>query len=294
MTEESCNDTVKASLPYSAFADGLQKFSHTSIVNDKEPAKDVSLISPSQERRKPQQEPASSPPRKRRRTEKHPASYADPAKYADLPMLNDVLAPNLLVLFIGLNPGITTAQSGHAYAHPSNLFWKLLHSSGLTDRRCAPQEDVNLPELYSCGFTNIVSRPSKDQSELSKAEMVAGTPALESKAREWQPEACCLVGKGIWEAVWKYRHGRALKKAEFNYGWQDEASNMGRSKKWTGARVFVAASTSGASASLKPAEKEAIWRPLGEWAQQRRIERALKAEDAAGGEFSRGESVGGP
>ena len=29
-------------------------------------------------------------------------------------------------------------------------------------------------------------------------------------------------------------------------------------------------STSGLAASLKPAEKEAIWRPFGEWVQQRR------------------------
>ncbi|KAL9086431.1 MAG: hypothetical protein Q9159_004208 [Coniocarpon cinnabarinum] len=40
------------------------------------------------------------------------AGYAPPSKYAHLPHLTDVLAPNLLILFVGLNPGITTATEG--------------------------------------------------------------------------------------------------------------------------------------------------------------------------------------
>ena len=43
---------------------------------------------------------------------------------------------------------------------------------------------------------------------------------------------------------------------------------------WAGARVFVATSTSGLDASTKPAQKEAIWAPLGQWVQDRRRERA--------------------
>lgn len=207
--------------------------------------------------------------------------YVPPSRYAHLPYLNDVLAPDLLVLFIGLNPGITTAQRGHAYAHPSNLFWTLLHLSGCTDQRCDPQQDVDMPELYSLGFTNIVSRPSKTQSELSRKEMVAGTPVLEEKARQWKPEACCLVGKGIWEAVYEWKYGKKLSKADFCYGWQDEKHNMGKDKDWKGARVFVAASTSGLSASLRQDEKEAIWRPLGEWVERRRKERAVNRQHDA-------------
>lgn len=47
---------------------------------------------------------------------------------------------------------------------------------------------------------------------------------------------------------------------------------------WKGARVFCATSTSGLSASLRPAEKEAIWKPFGEWVQKRREERKLEAQ----------------
>jgi TDG/mug DNA glycosylase family protein len=214
---------------------------------------------------------------------KKSSSYAEPAKYAHLNGLPDTIAPNLLCLLVGHNPGIKTAQMGHAYSHPSNLFWKLLHSSGLTpDRRCAPSEDSRMPELYSLGLTNIVARPTRDTAELSKQEQADGTPLLEAKARQYRPETVVCVGKSIWEAVWRHRHGgKNPTKAEFRYGWQGEEHNIGPVEAdeaegveaWAGARVFVATSTSGLAASMSPAEKEAVWKELGDWCQQRRRER---------------------
>ena len=225
---------------------------------------------------------ATSPrPKKKRK----PSGYAPPSKYAHLAPLVDILEPNLICVFVGTNPGVQTATQGHAYAHPSNHFWKLLHASGLTDRRLAPTEDRSLPARYCMGNTNIVSRPSKDAAELSREEMVAGAGDLEAKFRACRPEAVCIVGKGIWEAIWRYKVGRAMRKEEFRYGWQDEEKNMGKEEGWGGSRVFVTTSTSGLAANLKPAEKEAIWRPFGEWVQKRRVERGFvvpRSEDAGG------------
>ncbi|KAK4543975.1 hypothetical protein LTR36_004749 [Oleoguttula mirabilis] len=218
--------------------------------------------------------PSPSPAKRRRPSSR----YAPPSTYAHLPKLTDILEPNLICIFVGTNPGIRTATAGHAYAHPSNSFWKLLHASGCTDVRLRPENDVDLPKWYAMGNTNIVERPSKDAAELSKSEMAAGTPILEEKVRRYRPEAVCIVGKGIWEAVWRWRHKRELKKHEFKWGWQDEKERMGGVEgeddgEWAGAPVYVTSSTSGLSASLKPAEKEAIWRPFGEWVKGRRRER---------------------
>lgn len=220
-------------------------------------------------------------PAKRRR---QPSKYAPPSKYAHLPTLVDILEPNLICVFVGTNPGIRTATAGHAYAHPSNLFWKLLHWSKCTDEKLKPEQDVDLPRLYSMGNTNIVERPSKDAAELSKAEMTEGTSILEEKFRKHRPEAVCIVGKGIWEAIWRWRYKRQIKKEEFHYGWQDDRERMGKCDGWDGARVFVASSTSGLSASTKPHEKEAIWKPFGEWVQMRRKERALQEARVGEGE----------
>lgn len=216
------------------------------------------------------------------------SGYADPSRYAHLSPLTDVLEPGLLLVFVGVNPGISTAQTGHPYAHPSNLFWKLLHSSGLTDVKHKPSEHRDLPRLYAYGNTNIVSRPTKNQSELSKEEMVQGTADLEEKFRIYRPKHICLVGKGIWEAVFKYKHGRAITKEEFHYGWQDEVENMARPESgevdtdgatWAGARVFVATSTSGLAAALKPSEKEAIWKLLGDSIKDERRKIPVRAEE---------------
>ncbi len=214
---------------------------------------------------------ASSRAKKRQREN---SSYAPPAKYAHLSKLVDVIEPNLIGLFVGFNPGVTTATKGHAYAHPSNMFWKLLHSSGVTDIRLCPEQDIDLPHLCSMGNTNIVERPSKNAGELSKQEMAAGTPVLEEKVRVFRPEAVCIVGKSIWQAIWRWRYGREMKKDDFRYGWQDANERMGKTEAWAGAWVFVACATSGLNASLKPAEKEDIWKPFGEWVKQRRKERA--------------------
>nr|POF17087.1 g/u mismatch-specific uracil dna glycosylase [Quercus suber] len=223
-----------------------------------------------------------SPDRERATTkkkQKRASGYAPPAKYAHLPPLLDILAPDLICVFVGTNPGIRTAEAGHAYAHPSNLFWKLLHASGCTDVRLRPEEDGELPRWYGMGNTNLVERASRDAGELSKREMAEGTPRLEAKVRRWRPEAVCIVGKGIWEAVWRWRYGREIKREEFRWGWQEEKERMGvvgedeEEGGWEGASVFVTSSTSGLSASLRPAEKEAIWKPFGEWVKMRRKER---------------------
>ncbi|KAH7027624.1 uracil-DNA glycosylase-like protein [Microdochium trichocladiopsis] len=270
-----------------------------------------------------------SPSKKRTRV---PSGYAPPSTYAHLSQLPDALAPNLLILFIGLNPGISTAQTGHAYAHRSNLFWKLLYSSGITPVPCTAEEDRSMPARYALGLTNIVSRPSRNGAELSKAEMDEGVAVLEAKCAKWRPEVVCIVGKSIWESIFRVRKGRALKKGEFSYGWQNGERRMGlnvpaaasaaaaspstsslssyfhpptsdipsatttptqtvpdtdtdqqqHAQPWPGARIFVASSTSGLAATLKPAEKEAIWKELGDWCVERRAQRERQGARAGG------------
>lgn len=229
---------------------------------------------------------------KKKKRKRPTSGYAPPSVYAHLPFLPDALAPNLLVLFCGLNPGIRTAQTGHAYSHPSNRFWKLMHSSGVLPVPCTADEDRTLPARFRLGLTNIVARPSRNGAELSKAEMDEGVGVLEGKVRRWRPEVVCVVGKSIWESVWRVRHGGRAVGTDFAYGWQEDKENMGSGgvreeekregvayrENWQGARVFVASSTSGLAATPRPEEKERIWRELGVWVERRRAER--KAEEA--------------
>ncbi|EEA25233.1 uracil DNA N-glycosylase Thp1 [Talaromyces marneffei ATCC 18224] len=230
--------------------------------------------SPSPSKTPTLQEQSRSPIRKRNPRTSKPATTTTTV-YSPPSRLRDSITPNLILLLIGVNPGILTGSTGYAYAHPSNLFWKLLHSSGITTVRHPPSDTYKLPELYSVGNTNIVERPTKDASMLSKAEMDAGVPILEAKIAAQRPEAVALVGKSIWESVWRVRHGRGIKKEEFRYGWQDDDENMGRCEGWDGARVFVATTTSGLAATMSMQEKEEVWNELGAWVKRRREERSL-------------------
>jgi mismatch-specific thymine-DNA glycosylase len=290
--QEPC-DNAEATPRAASFKGQLTKFEYA---NTSDPSVKGSSLSSQSQRTTKRARPSeasvaknTSTPSPRPKKKRTPSKYADPSKYAHLSPLVDILEPNLICVFVGTNPGVQTATAGHAYAHPSNHFWKLLHASGLTDRRLKPEEDRSLPDLYCMGNTNIVERPSKDAAELSKEEMAAGTASLDAKFLKYKPEAVCIVGKGIWESIWRYRYGKNMSKADFSYGWQDEKHNMGKAmdgeeeldrngEVWKGARVFVTTSTSGLAASLKPAEKEAIWKPFGEWVQKRRAERGFIAQ----------------
>lgn len=140
-----------------------------------------------------------------------------------------------------------------------------------------------MPRLYEFGLTNIVSRPTKDNSELSKGEMDESVQELERKIALYRPEAVAIVGKSIWESIWRVKHGKAIRKDEFKYGWQDDSKRMGKvrsgEQKWAGARAFVATTTSGLAASMTLAEKQEIWRGLGEWVEKRRSQRAELATE---------------
>ena len=121
--------------------------------------------------------------------------------------------------------------------------------------------------------------------------MVEGVGVVERKVRECRPEAVCIVGKGIWDVMYKVKTGRALKKGEFEYGWQEEGLWLGREggNGWfRGARTFVATSTSGLAAGMKPAEKLEVWKELGAWFEPRRLEwvkrKGVEAERLRSGE----------
>ncbi|KAJ3193083.1 hypothetical protein HK101_005440 [Irineochytrium annulatum] len=224
--------------------------------------------------------------KKRNRTK----SYAPPEMYAHLNPLPDSLADGLIVMIVGINPGVQTALAGHAFANPGNKFWKLMHTSGLTDRKLDCSSDKRLPELYSLGITNLVSRPTSQAGELSHEEQVAATAELEAKVARHRPEAVFLVGKSIWEKVFCYRHGRLMKKEDFKLGWQDERMGLDNVKRgggdfaegltddltaneWEGARIFVAVSTSGLNAAYSMQQQMDNWNILGRWVQRRRKER---------------------
>ena len=91
--------------------------------------------------------------------------------------IEDVIAPGLRVLFVGINPGLYSGWSGHHFARPGNRFWPTLHAAGFTPRLLHPSEERELL-AYGCGITNFVNRATATAAELAPDELVAGGERL--------------------------------------------------------------------------------------------------------------------
>jgi TDG/mug DNA glycosylase family protein len=105
----------------------------------------------------------------------------------------DVIAPNLRLLFCGINPGLYTAWAGHHFARPGNRFWPALFASGFTDRLVSPYEEHSLLRL-GCGITNLVARATVAAHELSREELQEGGRILVRKIRKYRPRAVTILG----------------------------------------------------------------------------------------------------
>jgi double-stranded uracil-DNA glycosylase len=105
----------------------------------------------------------------------------------------DVVAPGLLVLFSGINPGLYSAATGRHFARPGNRFWPALHQSGFTPRQFRPVEQDQLLGL-GLGITNIVARATARADELTAAELREGGRVLQAKARRLRPRWVAVVG----------------------------------------------------------------------------------------------------
>jgi G:T/U-mismatch repair DNA glycosylase len=94
--------------------------------------------------------------------------------------LRDRLQMRTRVLFVGINPGLTSARVGHHFAGPSNRFWRLLFDSGLTPERLRPEDDHRLV-TWGYGLTNLVPRATAGIDTLRREEFLAALPALRRK-----------------------------------------------------------------------------------------------------------------
>jgi double-stranded uracil-DNA glycosylase len=107
--------------------------------------------------------------------------------------VRDVIAPNLRVLFCGINPGLYSGATGHHFARPGNRFWPTLHQAGFTPRLLHPSEERELLS-FGYGITNLVPRATATADELSPDELVAGRRRLAAKFKRYQPQVVAVLG----------------------------------------------------------------------------------------------------
>jgi TDG/mug DNA glycosylase family protein len=159
--------------------------------------------------------------------------------------LPDILAPNLSILFCGINPGLYSAAIGHHFGHPSNRFWRALYEGGLTDRLLSPHEDAELlQEGY--GLTNLVARATATAADLTRAELVRGGERLACTVERYHPRCVAILGIGAYRQAFGER----------------EAQVGPQSGRIAGARLWVLPNPSGLNAHYKPEDLAQRFREL--------------------------------
>lgn len=111
--------------------------------------------------------------------------------------IRDVIAPGLKVLFVGINPGLYSAATGHHFARPGNRFWPALHRAGFTARELSPSEQEELLKS-GYGITNLVNRGTATADELEPQEFVNGRRRLAAKVRRYRPGIVAFLGVGAY------------------------------------------------------------------------------------------------
>lgn len=148
------------------------------------------------------------------------------------------LRPGLRVVFIGYNPAIYSAERGHYYARPGNVFWRQLNATSLVPRPVGSSDDALLMDLAGIGFTDLCPRPTVRAGELTREEIHAGALRLHAELCAHQPLVAAFSGREIF--VHYGRHALGLPASALrgrDYGLQPERT--GRT------RLFVLPSSSG-------------------------------------------------
>ncbi len=159
--------------------------------------------------------------------------------------LPDVIAPNLDVLFCGINPGLYTAAVQQHFGRPGNRFWPTLHRAGFTPRLFHPSEQYELLKL-GYGITNVVARATATAAELTREELIEGGRALTRTVKKYAPRFLAIVGVGA------YRTAFQRPKAKLGL----QAETIGETRLW------VLPNPSGLNANYQADALEELFREL--------------------------------
>ncbi len=117
------------------------------------------------------------------------------------PTLPDYLAPHLILVFVGINPGLYSLERGHYFARPTSRFWPAFSRSILSTRvRAALGRDMLGPGddgrllAFGIGFTDVVKVPSRNAAGLRRADFQEWAPQLAVRLRTYKPIVACFHG----------------------------------------------------------------------------------------------------
>lgn len=130
------------------------------------------------------------------------------------------LRAGLDIVFVGYNPAMYSAEAGHYYARPGNVFWRQLYESGLVSRPVGPDDDGLLMDEAGIGFVDLCPRPTVRADELGTDELIEGAKRLHAELLTYQPRFAVFSGIGIYRAFARYALGVSARELAVTPGLQ--------------------------------------------------------------------------
>ncbi len=114
--------------------------------------------------------------------------------------VDDLVGPQVKLLFVGINPGLWTAVVNAHFARPGNRFWPAIHRAGITAHQIdasgglSPQDTAELIGA-GVGISNIVPVATARADELTHDQLRVGGERLRAFVRACRPKVVAVLGK---------------------------------------------------------------------------------------------------
>ncbi|MEO7397504.1 MAG: mismatch-specific DNA-glycosylase, partial [Ilumatobacteraceae bacterium] len=113
--------------------------------------------------------------------------------------VDDVLGPDVDLLFVGINPGLWTAAVNAHFARRGNRFWPALYVAGMLPEQVDASEGMTPRALgmihqARIGISNLVPTASARADELTREQLLAGRLRLEALVARTGPRVVAILG----------------------------------------------------------------------------------------------------
>lgn len=131
----------------------------------------------------------------------------------------DLIARDVRLLFVGINPGLWTAATQTHFAHPGNRFYPALEKAGLITRTIdrsigfSANDRAHLLQR-GIGITNLVNRATVRADELTTDELRQGATRLTAFVDEWEPDVVAIAGITAYRTAFRRPKAKGGKQPE--------------------------------------------------------------------------------
>jgi TDG/mug DNA glycosylase family protein len=124
--------------------------------------------------------------------------------------VDDLIGPDVRLLFVGINPGLWTAAVNAHFARPGNRFWPALYRAGITAdlvdaSEGMPPADADALVRAGVGVTNLVNVATARADELSAEQLRAGARRLTRLVGRARPNVVAVLGLSAYRAAFGVR-----------------------------------------------------------------------------------------